>query len=133
MENPDTYTLAALAVTAPLTASAQTATEGLDGISAVTIEARFAYGSGGTTCAAVVQTSFDGGTTWIDIARFDFTTASATKVANLSGHLSKAVSAYTALAAEGVFDGVLSDMLRAVITSTGTYVNTTISVRAAVR
>lgn len=130
---PDVYTLASLGITAALTASALTPIEDLDGMTAVTIEASFAYGSGGTTCKAKVQTTFDGGTTWRDIAEFDFTTASAVKFANLSGLLSKAVTAYTALSAEGVIDGVLGDQLRVEVTSTGTYVATTLSVRASVR
>lgn len=130
---PDVYTLASLSITTALTDSAQTAIEDLDGMTAVTIEANFAYGSGGTTCKAWVQTSFDGGTTWRDIAEFDFTTATRVAVANLSGLLSKAVTAYAALTSEGVTDGVLGDRLRVKVTSTGTYVNTTLSVRASVR
>lgn len=131
--NTGVYTLSSLAVSTALTSSAQTAIEDLDGATAVTLEAQFQYGSGGTTCVVVVQTSFDGGSVWRDIARFDFTTASATKHANLSGLLSKAVTAYAALGSEGVYDGVLGDRLRAVITSTGTYANTTLAVRASVR
>lgn len=133
MDSPGIYALAALQITSALAAVAQTPIASLSGMTAVTLEANFAYGSSGTTCSATVQTSFDGGTNWRDIARFDFTTASAVKVANLSGLLSKAVSSYAVLGSEGVFDGVLGDQLRAVVTSTGTYVNSTLSVRAAVR
>jgi len=127
------FTLAAKQITVAVAAEAQTAIEDLDGMTAVTLEAVFAYGSGGATAIAVVQTSADGGTNWRDIVRFDFTTASAVKVANLSGLLSKAVTVYAVLAAEGVLDGILGNKLRAVITTTGTYVNSTLSVRAAVR
>lgn len=130
---PDVYSLAALAITTALTDSAQTPIDGLEGMTAVTLEAVFSYGSGGTTCKAWVQTSFDGGTTWRDIAEFDFTTASRTAVANLSGLLSKAVTTHNALAAEGVVDGVLGDRLRVKVTSTGTYANTSLAVRASVR
>lgn len=105
----------------------------LDGMQALTLSVRFSYGSGGSTCAVTVQTSLDQGASWIDIARFDFTTASARKVANLSGLLSKAVTAVAALGAEGVFDGVFGDRLRAVVTSTGTYGGTSVSVRAHAR
>lgn len=132
MNNPGVFTLAALGITAALTSSAQTAIDDLEGAIAVTIEARFGYGSGGATCAAVVQTTIDG-INWIDVARLDFTTAPAVKIANLSGLLSKAVAAYTALSAEGVNDGILGPSMRCVITSTGTYANTTIAVRAVVR
>jgi hypothetical protein len=133
MDNPGVYTLAALGITAALSAQAQTPITGLDGMSAVTLEAALAYGSGGTTCAAVVQTSFDGGTTWRDVARFEFTTASAVKIANLQANGAKAIASYSALSTETVLDGVLGDRLRVVVTSTGTYVNTTLSVRASAR
>jgi hypothetical protein len=105
----------------------------LEGMSAVTLFCNFVWGSGGTTCAVVVQTTLDD-VNWLDVCRFDFTTASASKVANLSGFLSKAVAAIAALSAEGVNDGVLGAKLRARIVSTGTYAgNTSVSVRAAVR
>lgn len=132
MDAPGSYSLAALGLTTALAAQAQTEIDDLEGMTAALIEARFQYGSGGTSCTAVVQTSADG-TNWVDIARFDFTTASAAKVCNLSAALSKAVTAIAALASEGVTDGALGTKLRAVITSVGTYANTTLSVRAVVR
>ena len=114
--------------------AAQSQIDRLEGMTSVTLLAKFVYGSGGTTCAVIVQTSINQGSDWIDVARFDFTTANGTKVANLSGLLSKAVTAVAAIASEGVTDGVLGDRLRCKITSTGTYAgSTTVSVRAAVR
>ena len=105
----------------------------LDEVTALTLFCNFTYGSGGTTCAVVVQTSLDG-TNWIDIARFDFTTASAAKRCNLSGLTAVAIAAVAALASESVLDGILGDRLRAKVTSTGTYAgNTSVSVRACVR
>ena len=134
MNSPGCYTLAALGITTALTSSAQTAIDDLEGMTAVSLVAILSYGSGGTTAVAVVQTSVDGGTTWYDVARFDFATSSETKVANLSGLLSKAVTAYAALSANSVFDGILGDRLRCVITTTGTYAGgTTLSVRAVAR
>lgn len=127
------FTLAALGITSALNASAQTPITGLDGMSAVTLEASFAYGSGGATCAAVVQTSFDAGTTWRDVARFDFDQASAVKHANLTALAALDVMPYEALAHDGINNAVLGDRLRVVVTSTGTYVNSTLSVRASVR
>src|SRR5512140_3715087 len=44
----------------------------------------FVYGSGGTSLKAWLQTTLDGGKSWIDIASFAVTTASAKKVVNLS-------------------------------------------------
>lgn len=126
MTNSGSFALFAGAITAALTGQAQTAIEDLEGALSATIVARFAYGSGGTTVAAFVQTSFDGGTVWFDVARFDFTTSSAVKYANLSGLTYKAVSAYAALGSEGQNDGLIGPMFRAVLTSTGTYAGGTL-------
>ncbi len=131
--NPGVYTLAARQITTALSAEAQTAIADLDGATAVSIDVNFAYGSGGSTAVVVVQTSLDGGTTWRDIAYFSFGTATAVKYANVSGLTAKATGAYAALAADGVNDGLLGNQLRAVITTTGTYANTLVTVRASVR
>jgi hypothetical protein len=130
---PGTYSLAALQITTPLTGQVQTTTDGLEGMSAVTVECVFAYGSGGTSLSALMQTSLDEGVTWRDVVRFDFTTSSDVRYSNLSGLTPKSNVAYLALAAAGVNDGLLGDQLRAVITSVGTYVNTTVGIHAAVR
>ena len=130
--NVGVYSLVSTQVTAPLTALAQTPITDLDGMSAVTIEANFQYGSGGTSVSAVVQTTLDG-TNWRDVARFDFTTASRVARANLSALTPQSAATLSALAAEGVNDGFLGKGLRAVLTSVGTYENTTLSVTAAVR
>lgn len=123
MNNPGAYSLAVLEITTALAAQAQTAIESLEGMLAMNLVCRFTYGgSGGTSVGAVVQTSFDGGTTWFDVARFDFLTASAVKYANLSGLTYKAAAtAYSALSAEGQNDGLLGPRVRAVVTSVGTY------------
>lgn len=135
MDNPGVYLLASVPVTSAITSPAgkQTAIVNLAGMTAVTLEFDFTYGSGGTTCSAIVRTPFDGGTKFRDIARADFTTAAAVKHCNLEGLLSKGMTAYAALAAEGVYDGVLGDQLMVEIISTGTYANTVMTVRASVR
>lgn len=107
----------------------------LGGALAVTLSARLAYGSGGTSCYAVVETSLDQGVTWVQIARFDFTTSGLQKVMNVSG-LTPRIAAATAgsLAADTALDGTLGDRLRATVVSTGTYAGSTVvSVRANVR
>lgn len=133
MDDAGVYTLAALQIGAAKALSLLTPTSGLDGMESVSLEVNFQYGSGGTACSLIVATSFDGGTTWRHVARFDFLLATSVKVANIQANAAKAVSAYTDLASEGVNDGVLGDMLACYIVSTGTYVNTTASVRASVR
>lgn len=133
MNSPTSYTLFAGAISTALTAQAQTAITDLEGALAATIVVRLAYGSGGTSIAAVVQTSVDGGTNWLDVARLEFATASATKYANLSGLTAKANTSYSALSAEGVNDGILGPRFRAVLTTVGTYADTTFDVRLVAR
>lgn len=125
-----------LVVTSGVSASgvAQDFIDRLGGMKAVTLQARFNYGSGGTTLKVDVETSLDHGLTWLPIVRLAFGTASAVKVANLSGMTPKAPAAVAALSDDAVLDGILGDRLRARITSTGTYGgNTSVSVRASVR
>src|SRR3546814_13261836 len=92
----------------------------LDGMLAATLEARFVYGSVGTTAIVMVQTTLDQ-ENWLDVARFDFAQANAVKIANLSGLTAKAVAAYAALGAEGVNDGLFGSRWRAILTRTGPY------------
>lgn len=114
--------------------AAQAQIDRLEGMTSVTLFARLVYGSGGTACLVVVQTSLDQGASWIDVCRFDFATANASKSANVSASAAAAVAAVAALSAEGKVDGVLGDRLRCKITTTGVYAgSTSISVRAAVR
>ena len=58
--------------------------EGLEGLLALAAQLRLAYGSGGASIKAYLQTSLDQGITAIDIACFTFATASAVKARNLS-------------------------------------------------
>lgn len=133
MSVPGIHTLVAATITDALTSQIYDAVTGLDSMATVVIEAVFTYGSGGTSAVVRVQTSLDGGTTWRDVGRIDFATASRAAHATLSGRLSKAVTTYAALNAEGVYDGVLGDRLRAVVTTVGTYAgSTTLAVRARV-
>lgn len=129
MLNPGVQTLAALQITAAKALSLLTPITGLSGMSSCNLVARFQYGSGGTTFSAIAVTSFDGGTTWLHVARFDFTTATVVDYASLSA-ASKAITAYSDLASAGVNDGLLGDQLAAYIVSTGAYVNTTFDLRA---
>ncbi len=131
--NVGIYTLVSTGVTTALSAQSYTPTLNLDGATAVSLEANFQYGSGGTSLALWAQTSCDGGTTWRDVARFDFTTSTLVQYANLSGLTAKAVTTYATLASAGVNDGLICNQLRAVITSVGIYANTTVSLRASVR
>jgi hypothetical protein len=146
--NIETYNLGDFQIT---TAATQTGTiiSNLDELSTLTISARFQMGSGGATVIARIQTSLNQGSTWIDIARFDFDTVGLEKIYNLTNHSTVTlpasidsnndvtiISPYTvvSLDAEGAINGILGDRLRAVVTSTGTYTGSTVlSIRAPVR
>lgn len=130
MDNPGDYPLFAGAITTALdrATGAQTAILNLEGMLAASLDFDFKWGSGGTSCSAVVQRSPDKGTTWRDIARADFLTTSKVTQFNLEGLLSKGATAYADLASEGVIDGMFGGQMRVVLIVVGTYVNTTLAV-----
>jgi hypothetical protein len=134
--NPGIYDLGDLQITA---AGTQTTdwTTGLEGMVAATFQVALAYGSGGATAKAYIQTSLDQGATAIDIACVTFTTAGATRVLNLSA-LTPRTTELTptdgALTDDTAIDGVLGDRLRVMLITTGTYAGSTVlGVRANVR
>lgn len=89
----------------------------------------FIYGSGGTDIKVYVQTTGDpavGPTTWVDIARFDFTTQSGIGGAQLSSTTD--ITSATAFGQTGnhvlaadTAVGPFGHAFRVVYTSTGTY------------
>jgi len=91
------------------------------------LQGNFLYGSGGTTAKAWVQTSFDGGATWIDIASFAFTTAALRKVVGLSVNIAATHATPTdgSLADNTINNGLIGDRLRVKYTTTGTYAGAT--------
>lgn len=104
----------------------------LSGMYYLAAHAIFTYGSGGTTAKFWVQTSLDGGTTWIDIMNFAHTTASLSRMSAVVA--TTALAAVTALtdgtlADNLIVSGLLGDRLRVKYTTTGTYGgSTTISI-----
>ena len=122
MSNPNpkllnaTITTAVTGVAGPVV----TATDG--GINAVTIQANFTYGSGGTTAKVWVQTSLDKGATWIDVGYCPFTTASARVFLNLKSSTSVTTpTTPTDGSAAAAVDGVIGPQWRTKLTTTGTY------------
>ncbi len=88
------------------------------------LQGTFTYGSGGTSADAYVQTSFDGGNTWIDVANFHFTTSSQRFTYNLySG--TPVASEYTptdgSLTANTAKDGQFGNYWRVKYVTVGTY------------
>jgi len=108
----------------------------LDGLMAAAAQMRLAYGSGGTSVKAYLQTSLDQGTTPIDIACFTFTTAGASKARNLSALTPKTTDVTPTdgtLTDDTSVDGILGDRFSLKIVSVGTYVGTVLSGRLCVR
>jgi hypothetical protein len=95
------------------------------------LQANFAFGSGGATVSAFVQTTLDGGNTWADVANFSFTTSSAISIFNLS-NFAAVIAAITptngALTANTAVSGIMGNMWRVLLTTTGTYAGTTLRI-----
>jgi hypothetical protein len=93
----------------------------------LTCQFSFVYGSGGTTADAYLQTSLDGGSTWVDVANFHVLTTSLTSIANFSAATVVALFSPTdgSIAANTVKDGVIGDRLRVKYKSAGTYAAST--------
>ena len=130
--------LDAQAITTAVTGTASTAVPtGVGSAVAVTLTVTFVYGSGGTTLKVWIQTSLDGGTTWIDIACMTATTSSKVNVCNLSGR-TPVTTLYApldgTLADDTCKDGIVGPLFRTKRTTTGTYAGgTTLSVVALVK
>src|SRR5262245_14948557 len=85
--------------------------------------AKFVRAGGGTTTKAWVQTSLDGGLTWIDVACFAFATTTANRIFNLTDAAVTAIATPTdgTLADDTVVNGFLGTLWRVKLTTTGTY------------
>jgi hypothetical protein len=115
-------------------------TSGVDGVGylsglgdylSANLEINFTYGSGGTTLKVVIETTFNQGTTWVEVYRAAFALASAERVVNVSA-LTPLTSPLTpaALSDDTVKDGVFGDRWRARKIVAGTYAgNSSVSVR----
>ena len=89
----------------------------------ITFEANFVRGGGGGTAKAFIQTSLDGGSTFIDVICFAFTTSSLRKVANITR--STAVTTPVAPTVGAMTDntgqsGIIGDVIRIQFISAGT-------------
>ena len=117
--------LAPLTIGAAVSATATTPITDLGGMKHLTVEAKFLYGAGGTTVDAYIQTSLDGGVSWIDIMQFAFTTAAANKVSSVTSCIAPAAQAFSpsdgALTSNTIIQGVLGDRIRLKYVTVGTY------------
>ena len=117
--------LPALTITTAVTAITTTPVLLLSGMVYLVAPAVFVYGSGGTSADAYVQTSFDGGTTWVDVINFHFLTTTATKISAVTAFIAPASQAFApgdaALTANTIIQGALGDRVRLKYTTVGTY------------
>lgn len=92
-------------------------------IESLTLQAVITVAGGGTTAKAWVQTSIDGGVTWMDIANFAFTTSTATRAYHLTAAAvtSIATPSDATLADNTAVNGFLGEQFRVKLTTTGTY------------
>jgi hypothetical protein len=123
--------LLTLPITTAIAAAATAPVKLPDAARNVVVQANFTYGSGGTTADAYLQTSIDGGLSWIDIANFHLTTSSLRAVYNLNGQ-TPVTTQYTALdgtlSANTAKDGILGPQLRVKYVTTGTYAATSLAI-----
>lgn len=136
---PATLCLLNQTVTTAQTNVAYVTVPGLARAKSIGLQCIFTYGAAGTSCKAYVQTSFDGGQTFVDVACFAHLTTSLNRYYNISG-LTPVTAVATLndnsnhIADNTCVDGVVGDQWRVVLVTTGTYTtNTTIQVYAIAR
>ena len=116
----------ATTITTAVTGLTTTAELNLAGMTSLAVFSKLTYGSGGTTAKIWVQTSFDQGTTWVDIVSHAFATATLSRLSTvvLTSAANITMTDGT-LADNTVLNGVLGDRLRVKYTTTGTYAGST--------
>ena len=130
----ETKTLLSIAITAAVSATATTQTSFKKRPVSLALQANFTYTSGGTSADAYVQTSLDNGATWVDIANFHFTTASAIRAYNLTNAAvtTQATPGDGSLTANTCVNGFLGSLYRVkyVVLASASYVGTTLIITA---
>jgi len=108
----------------------------LDGMIGATIQVTVRIGTPGIKLQVYVQTSLDDGSTPIDLGCLAFTDTGATRLLNFSGltpKLTAVVPTDGAIPDNTAIDGFLGSSLRIKVVSDGTYGDTLVTARSAVR
>lgn len=128
MNLPGIYSLGDIAITTAGTQVGEAIVD-LDGMLSALLQLRFAYGSGGTSVKAYVQSSADDGTIWYDVACVVFATATEVALLNLSALTPKTTQVVPTdgtLADDTAVDGIIAERMRLKIVSVGTYAGSTV-------
>jgi hypothetical protein len=117
-------------ITTAVSAITTTPVKLLSGMKYVAFQVKFTYGSSGTTAKFWLQTTFDNGVTWCDIANIARTTASLNTVVSVTLEAGTALVTPTtltdaSLADNTIVQGLLGSQLRLKYTTTGTYAGST--------
>jgi hypothetical protein len=117
--------LAPLTIAAAVGATATTAKLLLTGMKYLAVQSVFLYGAGGTTVKVWVQTSLDGGLTWIDIINHPYLTTAGRFTSAVSADITAGAAPVAATdgtsADNATVNGVLGDRVRVKYITTGTY------------
>lgn len=91
-------------------------------VTSLAMQATFAYGAGGTSATAYVQTSIDGAN-WVDISCFAFTTSALVKFSSVNTNTTVVPTTAQdgALTANTNLNGIIGGRLRLKYVTTGTY------------
>lgn len=103
----------------------------LSGMKYLVVEAKFVYGSGGTSTKAYIQTSLDQGATWIDVMCFAFATTTASKVSAVTSTIALSAGVTPtdgSLTDNTIVNGLLGDRVRVKYVVVGTYANSTLDI-----
>lgn len=131
MNSPGYKTLGSFSIGAAGTQVGDWTTVDFDGLLALLVQLRLAYGSGGATIKVYLQTSIDKGVTPIDIWCVAFGTASEVAVKNFRADdvdLDQITPTDGALADDTAVMGVLGTVFRLKVVSTGVYATSTVLV-----
>lgn len=94
------------------------------GIKTLAVLSKFVRAAGGTTTDVFVQTSLDGGVTWIDIMNHAYATTTASKVSVVKTDIAVSAGATpgdAALTDNTILDGLLGDRIRVKYVVVGDY------------
>jgi hypothetical protein len=130
---PDGTDNGSFQITAPGTMTGEW-TDGLAGMASVAVDLRFAWGSGGTSVTALLQSAMGIDGPAYDIAQVTFTTATRAVLFEMfggtTGFVAPGVGGIDSAgdpATDGLLCNVLGDRLRLVLIVAGTYVNTVLT------